>query len=254
MFPTNEEFGVTHARHPVPELTPVEQSVVSKFPPRDPMSFVELTLGDWILHLSNRMIDARLAFHLMYYYFDLGIPDERPFASPGKRGESVEYFPDFGNDDHTKKAWFDFFADCFAYKLFSAWDSVGQFLVSAYDLALDRPSFYGAAKTLKKQGVPLGRELLELWEREAFRQFRELRHDSTHNFLPGHFGGTVTASSKPEKIVLHDGRHLMSKGSISIGVGKYVKSQRIVEINRGALGVFDETLCAAGLRTRNDKS
>jgi len=222
---------------------------VNKFLHPGQMPFAELLLGDWLFHLANRMIDARRAFHLMYYYLDLGIPDAKPYDSPGKHGESVEYLPDFQDADYSKKAWFNFYADFFSYKLFTAWDSVGQFLIAAYALTPEqRPSFFEAAKALRKQGVPLGDQLLALWDRQEFVDFREIRHGSTHNFLPGQFGGSVTVNKKPEEVVLADGSKVMSKESISVGVGKYVRSKRIVEINQGALRLFDEALRLAGLR------
>lgn len=253
LFPTDAEYGAIQAKYPVPQLALVEASIEKQFAAYDSLFFGEMTLGEWFIHLANRMIQAREAYHLMLYFFDLGIPDDRAFISPGKNGASVEYLPDFSDDDYSKKAWFDFYADAFAFKLFSAWDSIGQLLAVVHGLQLAKPTFYTVASTLNGQGLPLGNALLDLWERDEFKRLRDIRHATTHSFLPGTFGGSVTVHKHPNGTFLHDGRWVKATQSISFGVGQYVTSKDMLTIANAALKVFEETLCATGLRGSGGK-
>ena len=248
-FPTDAEYGAIRAKYPVPQLALIEASIEKQFAPHDSLFLGEMTLSEWFIHLANRMIQARKAYHLMLYFFDMGIPDDRPFISPGKGGVSVEYLPDFSDDDYSKKAWFDFYADAFAFKLFTAWDSIGQLLAVVHGLALERASYHAVATALKNDGEALGDEMLTLWEHEDFKRFRAIRHDTTHNFLPGHFGGSIQTHIHPSgETMLRDGTKIKATRSISFGVGQYVKSKDILSIANAALNVFEETLRVVGLR------
>jgi Cthe_2314-like HEPN len=248
LFPTDGEYGQIYAKHPVPQLALVDEILYKQFSAHDSLTFGEVTLGEWFIHLANRMIHARKAYHLMLYFLELGIPDDRPWVSPGKCGASVEYFPDFEAQDYSKSAWFGFYADAFVYKLFSAWDSIGQLLAVVHGLSVPRPSFFTVATALKANGVPLGSQLLALWERDEFKRFRDLRHDATHNFLPGTFGGSITTKNESKEITLHDGERVKTTRTVSFGVGQYVKSKDVLSIANAALNVFDETLRAVALR------
>jgi Cthe_2314-like HEPN len=175
LFPTDQHYGEVQVRHPLPQLDLVEKSALGQFITGTLQPFAELTIQEWWIHLSNRMIHARQVYHLMLYYFELGIPDDRPFISPGREGESVEYFPDFTDDDFSKKAWFDFYSDVFGYKLFSAWDSIGQFFAEVHEIKVKRPTFHSVALELKNQGITVGEEFLRLWDCDDFTRFREIQ-------------------------------------------------------------------------------
>jgi hypothetical protein len=198
--------------------------------------FRQMEINDWILHLSNRMIQARDSYHLMMFYFERGIPDAHPWISPGKNGDSITYFPDFSDDDHITKARFDFYADTYFSKLASSWDTIGHLLNVIHQLNLKSKviDFKSAVKKLNKSASSLGKELDGLLSGQEFETFNNTRNDVTHNFLPGMFGGIVQRT---------DGDKL-----ISIGVGQYVKSDEIVKAARDALRIFNKTLCVAGLR------
>lgn len=248
LFPTDTQYGAVQTKYPARELDLIDKRALDQFGSSALAPFAEITIQEWWIHLSNRMIHARQAYHLMLYFFELGIPDDRPFISPGRDGASVEYFPDFADDDYSKKAWFDFYGDVFGYKLFSAWDSIGQLLAEVHGLKLKRPSFHGVGLGLQKQAVPLGDDLLTLWHRTDFERFRVLRHEATHGFLPGTFGGSIARDTEPQEIQLMDGRRVTSLGSFSMGVGKYVRSRERVAISKGGLAAFDDTLKACRLR------
>lgn len=248
LFPNDQHYGEVQARHPLPQLDLVEKRALDQFTTGTLPPFAGLTIQEWWIHLSNRMIHARQAYHLMLYYFELGIPDDRPFISPGRDGASVEYFPDFTDDDFSKKAWFDFYSDVFGYKLLSAWDSIGQLFAEVQAITVKRPAFHSVALALKEHGVEVGEQFLSLWDRNDFKHFREMRDAATHRFLPGTFGGSNVRDEKPGKIDLSDGRRVLSLASFSMGVGRYARGRDRVSIANGALVAFNDTLKASGLR------
>ena len=248
LLPTDEQYAAVQTRYPVPQLRLIEKSALVQLHASTLKPFAELTIEEWWIHLSNRMIHARNAYHLMRYFLELGIPDDRPWISPGRNGVSVEYFPDFTDDDYSTKAWFDFYCDAFSQKRFSAWDSIGQLLAEAHGITVMRPTFHSVANAMKDRGVEIGEMLLALLNRDGFKRFRDLRHDTTHNFLPGTFGGTVIRDQNPEPIVMSDGRRVFPRASYSFGVGNYVRSRDRVELADTALIIFADTLQICGLR------
>lgn len=249
-FPTDEEFGAIQRKYPVPELELVSHDIIpvvtAKFSSGDlDTLFSPLEINDWILHLVNRMIQARDSYHLMMFYYDRGIPDERPFESPGANGESIVFFPDFSDDDHINKASFNFYADTFFSKLYSSFDSIGHLLNVIYqiNLPLKRIYFTTAVKELMKSGNPIGKELQDLVNRSEFEKLSSIRHDITHNFLPGMHGGSIQRT--------FNGKELKE---ISFGVGKYIKADEIVSTATDSLKLFNQALFEAGLRPATNKN
>lgn len=241
-FPTDEEFGAIQRKYPVSALELVSHGITSditsKFSPSAMDGFViHFEINDWIVHLSNRMIQARDSYHLMMFYFDRGIPDTRPWISPGENGESIAYFPDFSDDDHINKASFNFYADTYFSKLASSWDTIGHLLNVAHSLGLQPKNIYfkTAVEALKNKSTSgLGKELHDVLQSIEYKNFNTVRNDVTHNFLPGMFGGALQRTDGGKKI--------------SIGVGRYVTSDEIVKTAISALQIFNRTLCVAGLR------
>lgn len=248
-FPTDEEFVAIQCKYPISELELIRHDITSeissKFGPRDLESlFLPVEIDDWILHLDNRMIQARDSYHLMMFYYERGIPDERPSISPGKDGMSISYFPDFQEDDFLNKARFDFYADTFFSKQYSAFDSIGHLLkvIHQIDLPLKRVYFITVVENLKKSGKSIGHELQSLVDSPEFEKLNSIRNDITHNFLPGMHGGSIQRTFTGKEIK-----------EVSFGVGRYIKSDEIVSIADDSLKVFNRVLNVAGLRPVADK-
>jgi hypothetical protein len=56
-----------------------------------------------IIHvLFNRMNLLIRNYTYTMFYYNQGIPDEVWYKSPGSKGQSVELFPDFKEEDYTK--------------------------------------------------------------------------------------------------------------------------------------------------------
>jgi hypothetical protein len=77
---------------------------------------VSVTLSRLDVELYNRTVDIARSYVFMKYYHSLGIPDERCYISPGRAGQSVEYFPDCQENHFIIKGWFDYYADTFYQK------------------------------------------------------------------------------------------------------------------------------------------
>lgn len=145
----------------------------------------------WTVHLQNRISQTRWSHGLMSYFYNKGIPDDEWFLSPGRQGQSIEFLPHFSKRDHSVKMMFDYYADIFYYKLFSCWDNVGHLLNLQYDLELNRPDFHKAIDKLQQANNPLWLRLQPIRDSSDFQLMKELRHDVTHNELPGHIGSGI---------------------------------------------------------------
>lgn len=243
-FPTDNEFALTQRKYPTPELDMVSHDITSditsKFNPGSLECFLmPIEVNDWTVTLCNRMIQARDSYHLMMFYFDRSIPDARPYISPGKNGESISFLPDFQDKDHLNKASFDFYADTFFSKLYSALDTLGHLLnvIHVLNLKPKNISFTSVVEKLSELNSASGNELRELLKSYEFITLNAIRNNVTHNFPPGMFGSSVkrTYSGKDIK-------------EISIGVGPYEASDKIVRTAEESLQLFNKALCDAGLR------
>ncbi len=162
------------------------------------------------------------------FYYEKGIPDKRPWISPGKNGASVQYFPDFKEVHHSIKMWFDYFSDTLYYKLFSAWDVVGHVLNVKYDLEIKEKDVYfsTAFKKLGDKEKNLRCCLKKVKNSPVYKKAHGIRRDITHNYLPN------TA-------------HMVGRRCsqfTTIDLKEYKTSEEIVTNVQGALELFAETL------------
>ncbi|KPJ50705.1 MAG: hypothetical protein AMJ41_00915 [candidate division Zixibacteria bacterium DG_27] len=151
-----------------------------------------LQIETWLEHLGHRLFDVQKSYVMLMYYYEKGIPDDEWFISPGKRGESIEYFPHFEKRHHLIKRQFDYYVDVFYYKIFSAWDNIGHVLNLAYDLGIKRVSFKCVVPKLKTSNAGLHGRLHSILEDDNFTKASDLRNTVTHNYLPSQVGSAVT--------------------------------------------------------------
>lgn len=88
--------------------------------------------------LNNKVGSVKISYAICRHYFDKGIPDKPFFISPGKEGQSIQYFPEFEEEHWMRHYWFNHFADAVYMKLFSIWDSVTELLDTFYDMHIDK--------------------------------------------------------------------------------------------------------------------
>lgn len=185
-------------------------------------------LQAWAIHLQNRLIDVFKSYVFLMYYYEKGIPDTEWYISPGKKGQSIQYFPHFEVRHFLIKDQFDFYADIFYYKIFSAWDTIGHLLKTLFELKdLSKPTFKSVVNQLEQKKPDLYRDLKLIINNPDFKQANEIRNNVTHNFLPGHQDSGIAKSSK---------------NKITLGVGKYTPSTTIKSNVAKALELFEKTL------------
>jgi len=195
-----------------------------------------LELQRYLHEVKQRLGDCLRSYVLMIYYYEKGIPDKRWYQSPGRDGHTIQYYPDFTDTHFRIKGWFDFYADTFYYKLFSAWDLVGHTMKVAYGLPVKKVYFTTVVEALSKKNKPLYDCLKELQDSPAFSTARTIRNDITHNCLPSvaAFGVCRSDDSK----------------SVSLNVS-YTTSDEVVANAQEALLLFAKTIvilltCARG--------
>lgn len=222
-FPSSDEWRDIFAASPFPSLLALARESGSR--PADSTNggieafSVDVALSRLYLELHNRLVDVAKSYVFMKYYHSLGIPDEHWYVSPGRSGQSVEYFPDFLDDHFTIKSWFDYYADTFYQKLFATWAVVGHVLNQAFGLELKprQIDFEPAVRALEQNASDVRAALVGVIEHPAFSRARVLRNDITHNESQSSVGMTVVKSETPKAVAYH------------IGMKSYVPSAAIVE-------------------------
>jgi hypothetical protein len=222
-FPSADEWQGIFAASPFPSLLALARTSGSR--PADSTNggiealSVDVALSRLDIELHNRLVDVAKSYVFVKYYHSLGIPDERWYVSPGRSGQSVEYFPDFLDDHFTIKSWFDYYADTFYQKLFAAWAVVGHVLNQVYGLELKprQIDFEPAVMALGQNASDVRTALVSVIGDAAFAQARALRNDITHNESPSSVGMTVVKSETPRVV------------AYSIGMKGYVQSAEIFQ-------------------------
>jgi hypothetical protein len=184
--------------------------------------------------MHDRVSAAATSYVLMVFYFEQGIPDKRWRQSPGKNGSSISYFPDFRPRHFRLKGWFDFYADVFYYKLFSAWDLMGHVLNVRHSLKLPLPDFVSAMEALGRKD-PVGRKAWDpIFGSHIFRDVRQIRNKITHGYSPNTTGMSV---SREESIL--DGKKSITYG---FGLKKYLPSNEILSMANKGIDLFERSL------------
>jgi hypothetical protein len=198
-FPSADEWQAIYLASPFPSILKLARGSYS--PTRPPDTNIEafaqqVSLSRLEVELHNRVVDVARSYVFMEYFHSQGIPDQRWYISPGRSGQSVEYFPDFQAHDFTIKSWFDFYGDTFYQKAFAAWAIVGHILNDMFSLGLKRKEidFEPAVNRLAGENDALAIALTSVLQDSAFKQARQLRNDISHNEAPASVGMTISKS------------------------------------------------------------
>ena len=229
-FPTQEEWERIYKASPFEKLYSKLDDFGSHYAESNDI-FTSLEIKGYVYELVQRLADTSKSYNMMMFYYEKGIPDQHWRISPGSRGESIQYFPDFEKHHFYLKAWFDFYSDTLYYKLFSAWDIVGHILNVKYSLDVHKVDFSKAVQALKHKDEELFKRLIELTESTSYQQAKKIRNDIVHNYLPNVPGMAVFRTARFD----------------ALGVKKYVPSNEIVANIKDALDLFEKTMqCLTG--------
>lgn len=179
----------------------------------------------WLFHLQNRLADVFISYVMASFYLSRGIPDEPWYLSPGKSGNSVDYFPEFEEVHFTRKAQYDYYVDVFYYKLFAACDTLGHLLNTLYDLSIPSSRVYlgTAVDGLLSRNPDLHRRFKEIIASQAFQDAHAFRIAITHNSPPNE-AGPLVASPTPTGYL--------------VGLGSYTYCATFLINMRAVLGEF----------------
>lgn len=235
-FPSSGEWHAIFIDTPFPsllELARLPSSAKTSLSDGDIRAFAAgVATGRLDVELYNRVLDVARSYVFMKYYHSQGIPDERWFISPGRSGQSVEYFPDFEEPDFITKQWFDYYAETFYLKLFSAWAIVGHILNETFNLGLKakQVDFEPAVKALAPAAGEVKAVCRSVLEDAAFVEARVLRNNITHNESPSAVGMTVSRSETAKAVVY------------SLGMKPYATSTAMVANATAAVALLRLTI------------
>jgi hypothetical protein len=223
-FPTNEDMKKYYANFPLSGFEIQDSDFAIKQLDgieRLKQLAILRELSAWKIALKNKWNDVAKAFALMMFYYDKGIPDEPYCVSPGRNGQSIEYFPRFDAERFAIKDGFDFYADIYYFKVFSAIDGIWQILNVYFNLGLmvDKVSFNNICSKLEKIDAQTAASLKKIFKDERYQKGKDLRNNITHRLPVG-----------------SQGTGIRRKGNVtSFGVFEYTSSKQTVEIAKALL-------------------
>ena len=186
-----------------------------------------IDLDHWQMLLRNKLISINNDFGYALFYYYKGIPDDEWYMSPGKQGQSVQYYPHFEDQHYSNLYNFSYFVDIFFLKSFTVYETIGHLLFKLYNFKIKRNiSFNNAILKLKDVNYPLYKELDSIKNSENYKCGNRMRNDIAHNHPPHSVDSGVRKS----------------KGLTSFGVGKYTPSHEIKKVMIGLLNSIKDTL------------
>jgi hypothetical protein len=179
----------------------------------------EKELITWKLIQNIKWNDVSKSYVLMMFYYNMGIPDEPYYISPGRKGQSVEYFPNFEKEHFIRKDAFDYFADVFFYKVFSAIEGLWQLLNIIYDCNIkeNNVSLESLRRKLTKSNKQLASCLKNVSNDDRYQAGIELRQIIAHRLPTGMQGLGLQREAKTAsfseytsaKDVIHTAKELL---------------------------------------------
>jgi hypothetical protein len=215
-YPSKDEWIEIESETRVSEL----YLEVSKLDNEGIFSFLSnVEFNSWLRLFNNRLGQSRMSYIFLMHYLKKGIPDQEWFLSPGKQGQSVQYFPHFNEETFYFKMMFDYYMDNFYYKFFSAWDTMYHVINAYYQFEL-MPNIRFNSKVMEKllqRNEGLHTNIIKVNNSEPFVLSRTLRNDITHNFAPNDISSGITREKE---------EGLLRK--ISFGIGNYTTSKTFI--------------------------
>ena len=182
-------------------------------------------INAWIMALENKWKDVARSYVMMNFYYDKGIPDEPYFISPGRKGESVEYFPNFKKVHYVRKDAFDFYADVYFFKVFSAFDGLWQLFNVYFKCGLDihKVTFESLCKRLEDKKT--ADHLRIILADERYGESNKIRNAFVHRLPPQAQGPGISRK----------------ENTIGFGISEYTSSKQIAETAHRLLSYCVET-------------
>lgn len=160
-------------------------------------------LPEMIRQHNNKIGDCKITYCFCRHYYDKGIPDDPWYVSPGKNGESIQYFPNFEEQHWMRKYWFSYFADTYYLKVSAVWDSIVELLNYYYRLGYktDYQLKGNVLQWLKTNKKDLYNELHALWKNQIFQDATKYRNSAAHGVSENEIHNTVSEEDNVETTV-----------------------------------------------------
>src|SRR5699024_12573052 len=140
-----------------------------------------IDLDHWQMLLRNKLISINNDFGYALFYYYKGIPDDEWYMSPGKQGQSVQYYPHFEDQHYSNLYNFSYFVDIFFLKYFTVYETIDHLLVKLYNFKIKRNiSFNNAIIKLKDVNYPLYKQLYNIKNSDNYICRNILRYDIAH--------------------------------------------------------------------------
>src|SRR5690625_1003619 len=120
--------------------------------------------------LRNKLISINNDFGYALFYYYKGIPDDEWYMSPGKQGQSVQYYPHFEDQYYSNLYNFSYFVYIFFLKSFNVYETIGHLLFKLYIFKIKRNINYNN-DILKRKDVnyPIYKELDSIKNSENYK-------------------------------------------------------------------------------------
>lgn len=181
-------------------------------------NFQEIELSYWIKEFNNRTFDLVNSYVMMMNYYNMGIPDEEWYVSPGKSGNGIQYFPNFEDKHYIYLYWFGFYMDGYYSKYFSLIDILYHLINISYSFNVENSLGFRkkVSEKLEKKDKELFDYLESIRSNDVYKRVSEFRNNMTHNYRPNQIDSGINQCEK-------DG-----KTTISITVGNYTPTTKFV--------------------------
>lgn len=185
----------------------------------------------WTEVFFQRVHHAKDSLVIMLYLFEQGINDEEWIRYI--RGGYIK-FPNFVEKDRKLKYFFDNHSDIFLYKVASALDSLAHISNILYDWDIPKPSFDKCwnhdrySHKVRESNPELYDAYREIIQSDAYKRFRKLRNDFTHNYPPSEpTTGVVRYKNGQGPITELGGKQYRATTSFSRDDISYVTSKKM---------------------------
>jgi hypothetical protein len=185
---------------------------------------------------NNKVGSLIVTYALCRHYYDKGIPDDPWYASPGDKGQSIQYMPLFKEEHWMRQYWFNYFSDTFYLKISSVWDSIIDIINIFYKLNYpsDLRLRSNVLKWLKSNKPDINHVFEDILQEQIYKDAQKYRTAAAH----GTSAGTVKNTVKEENDVwteVHatgdDGKPILdAEGRVTM---KKVKALKVVSMRVG---------------------
>ena len=193
-------------------------------------------LHEIIQEHNNKVGSLKITYALCRHYYDKGIPDEPWFISPGRNGQSIEYFPEFQDEHWMRQYWFNYFSDTFYLKISAVWDSIIEIINEyyGYGIAEDLRFRSNVFKKLKEDNADIVNLFSSIQKDQLYVDAQKYRTAAAHGTSAGEMSNTVNTKRDvvteiPEIV---DGKvvkkTIKAKLVVEVGAGDYTNAKTII--------------------------